>query len=159
MNITRKPPEVAVKELLASALLPTADITPDHLESFFGAWSESTLEGVVGIEPYGTVALLRSLAVAVPRRGSGVGSRLLAQAEQYATEKGIHSMFLLTTTAESYFGKRGYSTTSREAVPEAIRNTKEFASICPGSAVLMVKHMPANPALNLTRGAGAPLAG
>ena len=68
-------------------------------------------------------------------------------------------MFLLTTTAESYFGKRGYSTTSREAVPEAIRNTKEFASVCPSSAVVMVKHMPAKPVLDLTRGAGAPLAG
>ena len=68
-------------------------------------------------------------------------------------------MFLLTTTAESYFGKRGYSTTPREAVPEVIRNTKEFANICPGSAVLMVKRMPANPAFNLTRGADAPLAG
>jgi len=159
MHISRKPPEVAVKELLASALLPTADITPDHLENFFGAWSESTLDGVVGIEAYGTVALLRSLAVAASRRGSGVGSSLLAQAEQYATESGIRSMFLLTTTAESYFGKRGYAVTSREAVPEVIRNTKEFASICPGSAVLMVKHMPANSTLNLTRGAGAPLAG
>ena len=158
MNITRKPPEVAVKELLASALLPTADITPDHMENFFGAWSGSTLEGVVGIEPCGTVALLRSLAVAAPRRSAGVGLKLLAQAEQYATEKGIHSLFLLTTTAESYFGKRGYSTTSREAVPEAIRNTKEFASICPGNAVLMVKHMQLT-LLNLTRNTGAPRAG
>lgn len=146
MHITLRPPEIAVKELLASAHLPTADITPDHMENFFGAWSGSTLEGVVGIEPYGTVGLLRSLAVVAAGRGAGVGSRLLAQAEQYATEKGIRSMFLLTTTAESYFGKRGYSTTSREAVPEAIRNTKEFASICPDSAVLMVKHMPANTA-------------
>ena len=141
MNVTRIPPEAAVKELLASAQLPTSDITPDHMENFFGAWSGSTLVGVVGIEPYGTVALLRSLAVVAPKRGSGIGSRLLAQAEQYATEREIRSMFLLTTTAESYFGKRGYSTTSREAVPEAIRNTKEFASICPGNAVLMVKHM------------------
>ena len=148
MHITRKPLEVAVKELLASALLPTADITPDHLENFFGAWSGSTLDGVVGMEPYGTVALLRSLAVASSRRGSGVGSSLLAQVEQYATESGIRSMFLLTTTAESYFGKRGYSVISRETVPDVIRNTKEFASICPGSAVLMLKHMPANPTLN-----------
>jgi len=158
MHITRKPPEIAVKELLASALLPTADITPDHLENFFGAWSGSTLDGVVGIEPYGTAALLRSLAVASSRRGSGVGSGLLARAERYAMESGIRSLFLLTTTAESYFGKRGYSVISREAAPEVIRNTKEFATICPGSSVLMVKHMPANPTLNLTPGADAPLA-
>ncbi len=159
MNITRNPPETAVKELLASAQLPTDDIVSDYMENFFGVWSRSTLVGVVGIEPYGTVALLRSLAVVTPKRGSGVGSKLLALIEQYAMERGIRSMFLLTTTAESYFGKRGYSAISRETVPEAIRNTKEFASICPGSAVLMVKHMQVNSALNLTRGADAPLAG
>lgn len=141
MNITRRPSEVAVKELIARALLPTADITPNHMENFFGAWSGSTLEGVVGVELYGTVALLRSLAVAVPRRGTGLGTRLLSRAEQYAREKGTHSVFLLTTTAEAYFGRRGYSPIARDAVPEAIQNTREFGSLCPSSAVLMVKHI------------------
>lgn len=145
MKIARNPPESVIKEILISAQLPTDDIMPDHMEHFFGAWSGSTLVGVVGIEPYGTVALLRSLAVVGPKRGSGLGSRLLARIEQYATERGIRSMFLLTTTAESYFGKRGYLVSSREAAPKAIQNTKEFASICPSSAVLMVKHLPANP--------------
>jgi len=159
MNIAPRPPEVPVKELLASAQLPTSDITPDHIANFFGAWSGSTLVGVVGIEPHGSVALLRSLAVAASKRGAGLGSRLLEQAEQYAAEGGIHSVFLLTTTAESFFTKRGYSKISREAAPEAIRNTKEFAGICPSSSVLMVKQLPANTSLNLTRGADAPLAG
>ena len=103
MNITRHPPVIVVKELLASALLPISDITPDHLENFFGAWSGSTLVSVVGIEPYNTAALLRSLAIAVPMRGAGIGSRLLIHAEQYAAEKGIHSLFLVTTSSEPYF--------------------------------------------------------
>ena len=118
------------------------------MEHFFGAWSGAALIGVIGIELYGTVGLLRSLAVIAPKRDSGVGLVLLTEAERYAVEKGIRSMFLLTTTAEAYFEKRGYSVFSREAVPEAIRNTKEFASLCPDSAVLMVKHMPANMAKN-----------
>ena len=159
MNITRNPPEVDVKKLLASAQLPIVDITPEHMAHFFGAWDGSNLEGVVGVEHLGSVALLRSLAVVASKRGSGLGSELLSRAEQYATANGVHSMFLLTTTAESYFKKRGYSQFLREAAPEAIRNTTEFTSICPASSVLMVKHMPANSALNLTRGAGAPLAG
>ena len=140
MNIIRKPPEIAVKELLASALLPTADLTPAHMEHFFGAWAGSTLEGVVGLELYGNVALLRSLAVTGSRRGAGVGASLMAQAEHYAVEKGIGSLYLLTSTAQSYFMRRGYSVAERGTAPAEIRNTQEYASLCPSSAVLMVKH-------------------
>lgn len=141
MNIARKPPEVDVKKLLASAQLPTIDITPGHMEHFFGAWEGSTLEGVVGVELLGSAALLRSLAVVAPKRGSGLGSELLARVEQYAAAKGVRSMFLLTATAESYFKKRGYSQLLREAAPETIQKTAEFTSICPASSVFMVKHM------------------
>lgn len=143
MNIIRKPSEIAVKELLDAAQLPIADITPEHMEHFFGAWEGSSLAGVVGMEPLGMTALLRSLAITALKRGSGLGSALLVQVEKYAMEQGVRSMFLLTTTAESYFEKHGYSRISREEAPEAIRNTVEFTSLCPGSAVLMVKHMPA----------------
>lgn len=147
MIIERKPPEIAVKKLLASAQLPTTDITPEHMEHFFGAWLGSSLEGVVGVELLGSAGLLRSLAVVVSRRRSGLGAELLAQVEQYAMENRVRSMFLLTTTAESYFKKRGYSPILREGAPETIRNTTEFTSICPASSVLMVKHIPANSAL------------
>lgn len=147
MNITRKPPEVDVKKLLASAQLPTVDMTPEHMEHFFAAWAGSSLEGVVGVELYGSIALLRSLAVVASKRGSGLGSKLLAWVEQYAVEKGVCSLFLLTTTAESYFKKRGYSKLLREAAPEAIQKTAEFTNLCPASSIFMVKRMPANSAL------------
>ena len=152
MDITRKPPVVAVKEFLASMQLPTSDITADHMANYFGAWSDSTLVGVVGIEPHGSVALLRSLAVAASKRGSGIGSALLKQAEQYAMEGCFRSMFLLTTTSEAFFKKHRYSTISRDKAPEEIRNTAEFAGICPSGSVLMVKRLPANTPLNLGRG-------
>lgn len=147
MNITRKPTEHAVRELLTSAQLPTVDITPKHLEHFFGAWSDSRLEGVVGVELFGSVALLRSLAVLVSQRGSGLGTELLTLAEQYAMENEVHSMFLLTTTAEPYFKRRGYAPFSRAAAPEAIQNTTEFTSICPASSTLMFKLLQVNSAL------------
>lgn len=150
MNIARKPPEVDVKKLLESVQLPTIDITPEHMEHFFAAWAGSNLEGVVGVELHGSVALLRSLAVVPSKRGSGLGSELLARVEHYAAEKGARSLFLLTTTAESYFKKRGYSQLLRETAPEAIQKTVEFTSICPANSVFMVKHMPANPALQPT---------
>jgi amino-acid N-acetyltransferase len=147
MDIHRKPPEENVKKLLADARLPTVDISPGHMDHFFGAWATSTLEGIVGVELFGSIALLRSLAVIESKRNSGLGTELLARAEQYATANGVQSMFLLTTTAEPYFKKRGYSRLLREAAPVAIQNTSEFTSLCPASSVLMVKQMRANSGL------------
>ncbi len=54
---------------------------------------------------------------------------------------GVRSLFLLTTTAEEFFGQRGYARVARESAPETIRSTREFADICPASSVLMVKHL------------------
>lgn len=141
MNITRKPSEIEIKDLLTEAQLPIEDITPEHLAHFFGAQSDLGLEGVVGLELYGSVALLRSLAVRPGRRGSGVGAELVSTAEHYALEKGARSLFLLTLTAKAYFEKRGYTAIPRDSVPDAIRATDEFKHICPTSAVPMVKHM------------------
>ena len=150
MNITRNPPEATTKQLLIEAQLPVKDITPEHLEHFFGAWSGTRLDGVVGLELYQSVALLRSLAVITARQRSGLGAALVSEAERYAAEQGTRSLFLLTTTAKNYFEQRGYLSISRASAPKAIRATAEFSSICPASAVFMVKHIPANPALAIT---------
>lgn len=141
MVITRQPPQAAVAELLSCAQLPTSDITSGHMAHFFGAWEGPLLIGTVGIEPLGPVALLRSLAVVSSKRSSGIGSALLTKAEQYALEQNVLSLFLLTTTAASYFGKHGYSRISRDAAPSAIQSTTEFTCLCPESAVLMMKNI------------------
>ena len=88
MHIICNPPEVAIKQLLLEAQLPIDDITPAHLEHFFGAWSGQSLEGIIGLQAHGSFALLRSLAVRVVRRGSGLGSELICSAERYAAERG-----------------------------------------------------------------------
>lgn len=141
MNVTRNPSKSAITQLLTEAQLPVEDITSEHLAHFFGAWSELRLEGVVGLELYGSVALLRSLAVRMEMRGLGVGGRLLKEIEYYAYEKGARSLFLLTMTAQTYFEKYGYSVIPRDSVPDAILATAAFTHICPASAVPMVKHM------------------
>ena len=146
MHIICNPPEVAVKQLLLEAQLPIEDITPAHFEHFFGAWSGQCLEGVIGLQPYGSFALLRSLAVRVVRRGSGLGSELISAAERYALQKGVRSIFLLTTTAKSYFEKHGYTQIARDSVPLVIRTTSQFSSICPTSATAMRKCVAANSA-------------
>ena len=141
MDILPNPDESSVKNLLSESGLPIEDITAQHLHHFFGTGSGLELEGLVGLELYGDVALLRSLAVASSRRGSGVGPGLVAHAERYARDKGVQSLYLLTTTAEQFFLRRGYARIPREDAPAAIKGTKEFSGICPLSSTFMVKQL------------------
>jgi amino-acid N-acetyltransferase len=141
MEIFANPNESSVKKLLSASELPTADITARHLTHFFGCGSDTELVGVVGLEVYGDAGLLRSLAVAAAHRGAGWGSRLAAHAERHAQDEGVKSIYLLTTTAEAFFLRRGYTRNPREEAPAAIKATQEFSGICPASSVVMVKHL------------------
>jgi len=141
MDIIAHPSESAAKRLLVEAGLPAADIPAEHLQHFFFCGPGPDLDGLVGIELYGEVALLRSLTVAPNQRGSGLGSRLVDHAEHYARDRGVNSLYLLTTTAEAFFLRRGYTRLAREKAPDPIRNTTEFGGICPLSSALMVKHL------------------
>ena len=141
METFTQPSEAGVKRLLKASQLNSSDLTPEHLRYFFGLGTKEEPEGIVGLEVFNTVALLRSLAVVSLRREAGLGSKLLAHAEDYARTLGITSLYLLTNTAEAFFKHRGYKITGRDDAPLAIRETKEFSVICPLSSVLMVKHL------------------
>ena len=141
METFNQPSEIGVKRLLKASQLNSSDLTPEHLRHFFGLGTKEEPEGVVGLELFGAVALLRSLAVVSACRGAGLGSKLLAYAEDYARNLGIKSLYLLTNTAESFFKHRGYKCTGRDDAPLAIRETKEFSEICPVSSAFMVKHL------------------
>jgi amino-acid N-acetyltransferase len=91
------------------------------------------------VERHGTVGLLRSLAVRQDRRGGGLGSALVLEAERVAAGQGIRALYLLTTTAEQFFFHRGYEHTPRDAAPPEIGATTEFRSTCPSSAAFMRK--------------------
>ena len=141
MDIFIQPSETGVKRLLKESQLISSDLTPEHLRHFFGLGTIEEPEGIVGLEVFSTVALLRSLAVVSSRRRTGLGSKLVAHVEDYARNKGIKSLYLLTNTAESFFKNRGYKRTGREDAPSAIKKTKEFSEICPVSSAFMVKHL------------------
>lgn len=144
--IYARPDETAVRVLLTAAGLPTADLTAAPLADFWGCGDGADLIGVVGLEIYGTVALLRSLAVAPDGQGRGKGAALLAHAERVARQRGVQALYLLTTTAEAFFVQRGYVRIPREAAPPILRQTAEFAALCPASAVCLMKALDSPPA-------------
>jgi amino-acid N-acetyltransferase len=135
--------EPAIKALLAESSLPTSDLAPGGLAHFLVCREAGRVVGVVGLEAAGDAALLRSLVVAPERRGSGIGRGLVRRAEAHARGLGVHALYLLTTTAERFFGARGYRPADRDSVPDAVRATAEFSTLCPSTAACMIKRLPA----------------
>lgn len=141
MNVHPRPHAVKVMKLLAACSLPNSDLSGKKLEHFFGCGAESDPRGVIGVELYGEVALLRSLAVDKEARGKGCGKRLVQEVEHYAAQRGVKRLYLLTTTAETFFQALGYARVQRDCVPEPIRATTEFSSLCSASAAVMAKEL------------------
>jgi amino-acid N-acetyltransferase len=127
--------------LLQAQGLPVSDITGEYLEHFFFAGSDGSPTGLVGLELYGTDALLRSLVVAENARSKGFGSTLINHAEQYAAAKGVRSIYLLTTTAEAFFKRLGYERIERSNAPPSIERTHEFSGLCPANSAFMLKSL------------------
>lgn len=124
---------------LADCGLPVSDISQAQAPQFFGIRSGSVLVAVVGLELFGSVGLLRSLAVSPAYRGRGLAQQLVAFIEQLAASRGVDTLFLLTTTAATFFGKLGFEPVSRSAAPPAICATPQFSGLCPASSAFLGK--------------------
>lgn len=105
----------AVSELLAASKLPR-DGAQDHLPSFVVALREGTVVGVAGLEIYGDVALLWSVAVRAEQRRQGIGQSLMQELVRQAQAQRMLNIYLLTTTAAGYFATHGFKDTARTAV-------------------------------------------
>lgn len=123
---------------MVEAGLPVADLGTADVR-FWVVRDAMGVAGAVGVEQFGKSGLLRSLVVAPRGRARGMGSTLVRELEASMRSGGLKSLVLLTQTAESFFGKCGYVPTPRTKVPERIRQSGEFQSLCPDSAVCMSK--------------------
>jgi amino-acid N-acetyltransferase len=128
----------AVERLLTASDLPL-DGVREALPTFVVADADGALVGVAGLEVRGCDALLRSVAVDPAWRSHGVGRALVTRLIADAESRGLHALYLLTTTAERYFPSFGFQPVTRDEVPAAVRETSEFRSVCPASAVVMAR--------------------
>lgn len=133
----------AAVALLQAADLPAADLTDVQMHNFFYCGQASAPVALVGVEICGSDALLRSLVVAPDHRARGLGTTLVRHAENHARERGVHSMYLLTTGADPFFERCGYVIAARAGAPAAIRATREFSEFCPADSCLLVKRLSA----------------
>ena len=124
----------AIARLLSAAGLPVEDLDVAMLDAFLVATDGEVCVGVVGLEIRGSNALLRSLAVEPQHRSRGLGARLADAIEAEARARGVAAVYLLTTTATTFFERVGYTAHDRTAVPPSIAATTEFSSLCPDTA-------------------------
>jgi amino-acid N-acetyltransferase len=122
--------------LLQAENLPVTDIDKG-LPHFFIATDGLQIVAGIGMEYYGDAALLRSMVTAPEWRGKGLAAALIDTLFQYASNKGARTIYIVTTTAEQYFRKRGFDRLERESVHPLVLQSAEFNGLCPSTAVIM----------------------
>jgi amino-acid N-acetyltransferase len=128
----------SVHDLLVRNGLPTGDLTTSHAQ-FIVACDGERIVGVGAIEPFGNAALLRSVAVKAPYRGTGLGRLIVGELERRARAAALGELILLTLTARDFFERLGYDVQDRSQVPAPVLDSAEFRSLCPASATCMAK--------------------
>jgi amino-acid N-acetyltransferase len=122
--------------LLRRNELPTEGVA-DNLRTFVVARDGDRLVGCGGAEAHEFAALLRSFAVEDDVRGIGLGRRLVREILDRLASRGLREFYLLTTTAEEFFRKRGFKPIDRDEVHPQLLGSAELQGACPDTAVCM----------------------
>jgi len=126
----------AIADLLVANELP-----PDGMDALRAttvvARMNENIVGCAALELYDNAALLRSVAVHTDVRDRGLGRRLVHEMLARARATGVRDLYLLTLTAEDWFPRFGFEHIPRDQAPETIRQSDEFTTLCPDTAVLM----------------------
>ena len=133
----------AILALLEKSVLPQDELS-DHVATTLVAREDHAIVGSAALELYGTVALLRSVAVADQLRGQGLGQQLTKEALKLAEQHGITLVYLLTETASGFFPRFGFRPIPRSEVVPAIHASTEWTTACPDTAQAMVANLHAS---------------
>ena len=125
-----------IRALLEQHHLPLLGLEA-HVATTLVAQRNARVVGCAAVEVYGASGLLRSVAVDEPRRGAGLGHQLTQAALDLARARGLSQLYLLTTTAAEFFPRFGFRVVARSEVDPAVRQSLEFTTACPASAVAM----------------------
>ena len=127
-----------VLALLRKCDLPETGVV-EGISGFVVAHANGELVGCCGLEIYGSDGLLRSVAVCSRSRKQGIATSLLDDAFTRSIGGRLSAIFLLTTTAQSYFPRFGFEVFPRDRAPDGIRGSWEFQRGCSETAVFMRK--------------------
>lgn len=125
-----------VLALLEANHLPIAGVS-EHIGNFLLAWEGDKLVGCAGLEIYGQAGLLRSVAVGESHRSQTLGAKLTQSILDLARSRNLHSLSLLTTTAEHYFPRFGFEKVPRSELPAELQDSQELHGACSDTAIAM----------------------
>lgn len=141
IKIVAKPVDEGQMDRLVTFLrsedLPADDVSEPGRHFYFFEDEDEKFLGIGGFELYGSDALLRSVVTSPEIRGAGYGATMVELLLAEMRSRGADDIFLLTTGAEGFFLRLGFEIIDREAVPDSIRDTREYALLCPASATVM----------------------
>ena len=127
---------------MRDAALPEAGIVDFFPANYAVAQLGQAVIGAAGVEQHGRRGLLRSVVLAPPARGLGLGTRLVLDRLQWCRAHDLTDVYLLTQTAPAFFEKLGFRAVPRAQVPAEIQQAPEFSSICPSTAAVMHLSLP-----------------
>lgn len=113
------------------------DIPKENLD-IFKVLDNNMIVGYLGLEHYGSDAVLRAVVIKDNLRGLKLGRKMTLLGIDAARSRGIKSLYLLTITAKNFFSKFGFKVMVRKDVPEAVGKSEEFLNFCPDTATCMM---------------------
>jgi amino-acid N-acetyltransferase len=131
----------AARTLLRQCQLPVDDIVDRIGDGFCIAEYDGAVVGMAGVEVHDAYGLLRSVAIAPEWRNRSFGRELVKDRLAWARTHGLCDLYLLTTDAAGYFEQFGFTSVDRGDVPSPIKETSEFATLCPDTATVMVLNL------------------
>lgn len=131
---------VFAQKLLADNNLPYQDIEDKNVKIFI-LKNDNTPIGIIGLEVYHKIALLRSMVIEKMYKNQGYGKYLFNKIVDYCKDKKVSELYLLTCSADRYFEKLGFEQILRNNLPEEIKQTKQFSQLCPCSAICMMLNL------------------
>lgn len=124
----------AVDALLVRAGLPTDGLRTEDLTV---ALDGRRVVGAVGLERFGSAAMLRSLVVGEDVRRQGIGRRLVIAAIEVARWSGTSEIHLYTEDAQGLFAGFGFEPVSGELIKAACAESSLVSGRCCTTATAM----------------------
>jgi len=130
---------------LKTALVKTGLPADDVGEAGLLFWRFESLNdvpvGFGGLEIHGRDALLRSVVILPRLREIGMGRAIVEMLETEAAARQCRAIYLLTTSQAEFFARLGYALCERRDVPDGIRASSQFSTLCPATADVMIKRV------------------
>jgi amino-acid N-acetyltransferase len=118
----------AIGELIRAEGMPPFEFER-FLDTFWVLESDDEIVGCIGLEVYGSAALLRSIVTAPSIRGSGGGHVLTTRWLDEARARGATTGYLFTMDKAPFFSRYGFELCTMDDWDEDARQTTQYAAM------------------------------